>query len=140
MKIGIVGYGHVGQAMHGLFKDAVIYDKYKTIGTQASINECDAVFVCVPTPQGDNGICDTSIVEEVIGWLSTPLIILRSTVSVGFTDSMMNKYHKEIVFQPEYYGETVAHPFADLNDRTWLSFGGTRKGIDLAIISSEQSY
>lgn len=133
MKIGIVGYGHVGQAMHGLFKDAVIYDKYKMIGSQASINGCDAAFVCVPTPQGNDGTCDTSIVEEVIGWLSTPIIILRSTVSIGFTDSMMNKYHKEIVFQPEYYGETVAHPFADLNDRTWLSFGGTRKGINLAI-------
>lgn len=133
MKIGIVGYGHVGQAMHGLFKNATLYDKYKNIGTQESINECDVVFVCVPTPQSSNGMCDTSAVEEVITWLTVPLIVLRSTVSVGFTDYMMNKYHKEIVFQPEYYGETVAHPFADLSDRNWLSFGGTRKGIDLAI-------
>jgi len=46
---------------------------------------------------------------------------------------MMLKYKKEIVFQPEYYGETVAHPFANLSDRSWLSFGGTRKGIELAI-------
>ena len=133
MKIGIVGYGHVGQAMHGLFKNATLYDKYKNIGTQESINECDVVFVCVPTPQSSNGMCDTSAVEEVITWLTVPLIVLRSTVSVGLTDYMMNKYHKEIVFQPEYYGETVAHPFADLSDRNWLSFGGTRKGIDLAI-------
>lgn len=133
MKIGIVGYGHVGMAMHGLFKNAIIYDKYKDIGTKTEINECDTVFVCVPTPQGENGGCDTSIVEEVLEWLSVPLIILRSTVYVGFTDEMIEKYKKEIVFQPEYYGETVAHPFADLTDRTWLSFGGTRKGIDLAI-------
>ena len=133
MKIGIVGYGHVGQAMHGLFKDAVIYDKFKGIGTTEEINGCDTVFVCVPTPQADDGHCDTSIVEEVLGWISAPLIILRSTVYVGFTDKMMDKYKKEIVFQPEYYGETVAHPFADLNDRSWLSFGGTKNGIDLAI-------
>lgn len=132
MKIGIVGYGHVGKAMHGLFKDAEIYDTCG-IGTREEINKCDVAFVCVPTPQSADGTCDTSIVEEVIGWLSTPLIVLRSTVSVGFTDKMMEKYRKEIVFQPEYYGETAAHPFTDLNTRTWLSFGGTRKGIDLAI-------
>ena len=29
MKIGIIGYGHVGKAMHQLFQDAKIYDKYK---------------------------------------------------------------------------------------------------------------
>ena len=133
MKIGIVGYGHVGQAMHELFKEAVIYDKYKDIGKQSEINECDAAFVCVPTPCANNGSCDTSAVEEVIAWLAVPIIILRSTVNVGFTEHMMNKYNKEIVFQPEYYGETVAHPFASLNDRAWLSFGGTRRGIDLAI-------
>lgn len=43
------------------------------------------------------------------------------------------KEWQRIVFQPEYYGETIAHPFADLNNRTWLSFGGTKRGIDLAI-------
>ncbi len=133
MKIGIVGYGHVGKAMHGLFKEAIIYDKYLEMGTQAEINDCHTVFVCVPTPQREDGHCDTSAVEEVLGWLNVPLIVLRSTVRVGFTDEMMQKLGKEIVFQPEYYGETVAHPFANLNDRTWLSFGGTRKGIDLAI-------
>ena len=60
MKVGIVGYGHVGQAMRALFKEAVIYDKFKNIGTQDEINKCDAVFVCVPTPQSENGMCDTS--------------------------------------------------------------------------------
>ena len=54
MKIGIVGYGHVGQAMHGLFIDAVIYDKFKGIGTTEEINGCDTVFVCVPTPQAED--------------------------------------------------------------------------------------
>lgn len=133
MKIGIVGYGHVGRAMHKLFQDAVLYDEPLVLGTRIDINNCDAVFVCVPTPQRDDGNCDTSIVEEVLSWIEAPLIILRSTVRVGFTDEMMGKFHKEIVFQPEYYGETVAHPFADLHDRTWLAFGGTKHGIHLAI-------
>ena len=98
MKIGIVGYGHVGRAMHTLFKDANIYDKYLGIGNKVDINKCDTVFVCVPTPQRKDGGCDTGAVEEVIGWLRVGLIILRSTVYVGFTDKMIEKYNKEIVF------------------------------------------
>lgn len=133
MKIGIIGYGHVGGAMCELFKHAIVYDKYKGIGTQESINECDIAFICVPTPMKEDGSCDTSIVEEVIQWCNCKCLILRSTVRVGFTREMREKYNKEIVFQPEYYGETVAHPFANLSDRNWLTFGGTKTGINLAI-------
>ena len=103
MKIGIVGYGHVGKAMHKLFKEAVVYDKFLGLGSQTEINLCDAVFVCVPTPQMQDGHCDTSAVEEVIRWVESKVIVLRSTVYVGFTDEMCKKYMKEIVFQPEYW-------------------------------------
>ena len=133
MKIGIIGYGHVGTAMGALFKDAVVYDKYKGNGTKEEINGCDVAFVCVPTPMKKDGSCDTSSVEEVIGWCSCKLLILRSTVRIGFTREMAEKHHRMIVFQPEYYGETAAHPFADLSDRSWLSFGGTPEAIDMAI-------
>ena len=51
MKIGIIGYGHVGTAMKKLFKNAVIYDPLKKIGSQDEINVCDTAFVCVPTPK-----------------------------------------------------------------------------------------
>ncbi len=133
MKIGIIGLGHVGTAMHGLFKDAVIYDKFKNLGSQDEINNCDAAFVCVPTPKSEDGTCDTSAVDEVLNWCNCKVIILRSTVRVGYTREMSEKLHKNIVFQPEYYGETVAHPFVNLSDRNWLSFGGTPEAIDLAI-------
>ena len=133
MKIGIIGCGHVGGAMHELFKDAIVYDKYKGIGSQEAINECEVAFICVPTPMAADGSCDTSIVEEVIEWCRCKCLILRSTVRVGFTNEMSEKYNKEIVFQPEYYGETVAHPFANLSVRNWLTFGGTKTGINLAI-------
>lgn len=134
LKIGIIGSeGHVGTAMSKLFKDAVKYDKGKDVGSMEDINKCDVAFVCVPTPSKEDGSCDTSIVEDVIEKCMCKLIILRSTVRVGFTKEMSKKYNKLIVFQPEYYGETVQHPFANLSDRTWLSFGGTQEGIDLAI-------
>lgn len=132
MKIGIVGSeGHVGSAMKALFPNAVCYDLKS--GTKEEINQCHTVFVCVPTPSRSDGSCNTDIVESVLEWIDVPLIILRSTVYVGFTDAMREKYNKEIVFQPEYYGETVDHPFSDLKARKWLTFGGTEKGIHLAI-------
>lgn len=133
MKIGIIGLGHVGTAMHNLFKDAIVYDKFKNIGTMDDINNCDAAFICVPTPMSENGSCDTTAVDEVLSWCNCKVIIIRSTVRVGYTREMAEKLHKNIVFQPEYYGETTAHPFADLAERNWLSFGGSSEAIDLAI-------
>ena len=133
MKVGIVGYGHVGQAMHQLFKNAVIFDLHKNIGSIEDVNLCDAAFICVPTPMDADGSCHTDIVEGVIKECECNLLILRSTIPVGFTRKMAEKYQKNIVFQPEYYGETVAHPFANLSERQWLAFGGTREAIHLAI-------
>ena len=133
MRIGIIGFGHVGQAMASLFKDATIYDKPKGIGTKEAINQCEVAFICVPTPSAPNGSCDTSIVEEVISWCACKCIVIRSTVRVGFTKEMSDKYHKDIVFQPEYYGETANHPFTDLSKRDWITLGGNKGGINLAI-------
>ena len=58
MKIAIIGYGHVGHAMYEMFSNAVIYDEPLKIGSKESVNECYAGFVCVPTPEGENGKCD----------------------------------------------------------------------------------
>lgn len=133
MKIGIIGDGHVGGAMKNLFKSACVYDPYKNEGTKEEINQCDVAFICVPTPMAEDGSCDASAVEEVISWCEARLMVIRSTVWVGFTKAMKDKYNKRIVFQPEYYGETVAHPFADLSTRQWLSFGGSAKDVALAV-------
>lgn len=134
MKCGIIGYGHVGIAMHKRFNDAIIYDEPKNIGNRENINSCDIVFVCVPTPEGKDGICDSTIVEEVIKWVNAPTIVIRSTVPVGFTKRMAKEYGKRIAFQPEYYGETIDHPFADLNNQKWVSIGGDSLAIDAVML------
>lgn len=126
-KIGIVGLGHVGSNMKELFKDVVIYDEPKNIGSKEEINSCDISFICVPTPAREDGSCDTSIVESVLNWVNTDVIVIRSTVPVGFTDNMVKKLSKNIVFQPEYYGETIDHPFSDPKNRSWITLGGNLK-------------
>lgn len=115
-KVAIIGYGYVGKAMHKIFPDALLYDtKARVDGediftTQEQINkECGLAIVCVPTPMQESEDefkkVDTSIIEDVIGWLETPLILIKSTIPPGTTDRLMGEYHKDICFSPEYVGE-----------------------------------
>ena len=139
-KVAIVGYGHVGGIMKELFTDAYIYDEPKGIGTREEVNDCDFAFVCVPTPKAEDGHCDTSIVDDILTWLEPKqVVILRSTVPVGYTDKWSVKrlcdlkMNHHIIFQPEYYGETYAHPFADPHNRSWITLGGELR--DTALVA-----
>lgn len=123
--ITIIGYGYVGKAMHRLFPDAYIYDIDR--GTRQEVNTCDVAFVCVPTPCPSEGALDTSIIEEVVAWCQCPLIVIRSTLNPGTCDLLEAKYGKSICYQPEYLGETIQHPFADLKARPFLVIGGAQK-------------
>jgi UDPglucose 6-dehydrogenase len=116
-KIGIVGYGYVGRAMAEFFNghyDVIINDPALSKSrvstpdpaTMAEINQCDVAVVCVPTPKTLEGPCDTSIVEAVVDQLRTPLILIKSTVSVGTCGRMAAKHASKIVFSPEYCGES----------------------------------
>jgi len=130
MKVKIIGYGWVGKAMKNLFPDALIHDPQQGL---ICVEKCDVAFICVPTPLKD-GKLDTSIVEEVIKNCHEELIICRSTVMPGTCDKL-ETYGKNIVFQPEYLGETVNHPMTDQKCRMFMVLGGRpenrRKAIEL---------
>ena len=127
MNVTVLGFGWVGTAMGKLFPDAYIYDPHLGIGSKEEANKCDIAFVCVPTPCPKEGKLDTSIVEEVIEWIECPLTVIRSTVNPGDCDRWSKKYKKNIVFQPEYLGETVNHPMFDPKARPFLIIGGNSK-------------
>jgi UDPglucose 6-dehydrogenase len=126
-SVAIVGFGAVGRGMKTLFPDAVPFDEPRGIGTRAQVNRSDFAFVCVPTPADAEGRCDTSIVEEVVGWIECPTIVVRSTVPPGTCEVLAERTGKRVVFQPEYGpGETPDHPFADLRSVRWIVLGGRR--------------
>jgi len=133
MKVGIVGHGVVGTAVHNLFPQAVVYDEPLGIGSREEINRCDIAFLCVPTPMAEDGSCCTAIVQSCLEWMESDVIVIRSTVPVGFTDAMAEKYRKKIVFQPEYLGETTAHPFMDMRSRSWISIGGEKSAVSRVV-------
>lgn len=141
MKVGIVGAGAVGAAIAKLFPEVALYDEPKGLGSRQEINACEIAFVCVPTPARPDGGCDTSIVDEVVSWLQTPVIVLRSTVSVGTTRRLAAQHGKAIVFQPEYGpAETPDHPFNDLRNVRWIILGGAREATAIAARAWQDVY
>lgn len=135
IKIGIIGYGYVGKALHRFFEnhyEVKIFDpNVENTNTKEEINQSDIVFISVPTPRGENGECDISIVEKTMDWLNTNLIVIKSTVEIGTTDYLIEKYSKNIVFSPEYIGEsTYWSPYdfhTDMKETPFFIFGGDKK-------------
>jgi UDPglucose 6-dehydrogenase len=154
MKVAIIGNGWVGKAMQDLFPNALTYvrdmtglDENKYTAHKERINQADVAFICVPTPneiisveeavmnenwQGE-GKLDTSAVEECIAWLETPLIVVRSTVNPGDCAKWQERYMKQIVFQPEYLGETPEHPLLDTKKTPFIILGGVPDACKLVI-------
>lgn len=149
-KIAVIGYGYVGQAMTKFFRDhypVSVYDPYRTdfpdlwecpiIRSAEEVNKHDVGVICVPTPTTEGGRCDTSIVEKVVDWLETPLIIIKSTVEPGTTRRLKEKTGKRIVFSPEYCGESSYwSPYLwdrDVKESPFFIFGGAPKDTSEAV-------
>lgn len=105
-KIAIVGMGVVGKGMKHLFEKRFDIVGYDIGGDREKVNGCDMAVICVPTPMKENGSCDISAVEEVVSWLETPLILIKSTIPPGTTSMLREKYGKKVNFSPEYMGES----------------------------------
>lgn len=116
--------GFVGQGMLKYFPDAYQFDEPKGIGTKEEVNECDLAIICVPTPSRNNGRCDTDIVESVVQWVTTPLVLIKSTVEPGTTARLSVTYGKRIIFSPEYMGESSYYvPSQYLDPKNPVSHG-----------------
>lgn len=136
MTTKIYGLGWVGKAMQVLFPNSLIHDPAQNLICEES---ADVSFICVPTPLKD-GKLDCSIVEEVVAKCDSPLIIIRSTVMPGTCDNLERKFGKNIVFQPEFLGETPNHPMSDQKTRQWLVLGGRTENRRKAIEVYQQVY
>ncbi|OGI27830.1 MAG: hypothetical protein A2359_04070 [Candidatus Moranbacteria bacterium RIFOXYB1_FULL_43_19] len=108
-KIAIVGYGYVGKGVYNFFEgkfETIYFDpNVEGSASKEEVNKCDFAVVSVPTPMGDDGSCDLAIIRETLGWLDTPLILIKSTIPPGTTESLEKETGKKICFSPEYMGE-----------------------------------
>ena len=112
MTLGIIGNGFVGSAVaHGFSeKNPLIYDINPEASTHSfdEVSNCKHLFICLPTPMVSQfgGEANTSIVEECLQELDNnakQVIILKSTVPVGTTKRLANKYRiTNLVHCPEF--------------------------------------
>lgn len=109
-RIAIIGMGHVGKTIHDLFRHHAAVVTYDAAGREdypsRELAACDAGIICVDTPMGERGACDTSHVHDAVERLPVSRVLLKSTVPPGTTDLLSDITGKQICFSPEYAGES----------------------------------
>jgi UDPglucose 6-dehydrogenase len=130
MKIGIIGDGVVGGACgygfrllgHKVFVHDVKYNTNIDVVLKTQI-----VYVCVPTPQKEDGSCDVSIVVEVLQLLKEReydgIVAIKSTVLPGTTEILKQQTNLRICFVPEFLRERCA--IADFTENHDVCIIGT---------------
>lgn len=117
MRIGIVGLGIVGSAVKYGFEKLghnVVGHDTKDSTRLEDVLGCEIVYLCLPTPQGDDGHCDTSIIEEVTAELLDEhafggIVAIKSTVTPGTTVRLQERFMTaNICHVPEFLRERAA--------------------------------
>lgn len=131
MKVGVIGLGHVGQAMAELLAphaDLVTYDpQHHASYPVDELTDADFAVVCVGTPADVDGRCDLSHVNEAVQRVPADRILVKSTIVPGTTDDLIERTGKQICFSPEYVGETrypVPEWPAGMHSVPFAIFGG----------------
>ncbi len=86
------------------------------VGGAAAVADAEIVFLCVPTPQGDDGSADLSYVEAAAAEIAPALayesiVVNKSTVPVGSTrvvERVLQRPDVRVVSNPEFLREGSA--------------------------------
>jgi len=108
MKVGIIGYGYVGQAMDYIISDHIttmIVDPYKKVMGQKTLTEAkdsEIMFICVPTPTSDTGEVNLTAFNDVMSKLKdyTGIIVIKSTIPAEHIPTWSN-----ICYNPEFLNQ-----------------------------------
>ena len=115
MKIGVIGVGAVGSACKKGFEllghEIKVHDpRLNTVIND--VVDTDIVYVCVPTPEADDGSCDLSIVRKTIHDLENlayaGVVALKSTSVPGTTEQLISETNLRLCFVPEFLRERSA--------------------------------
>ena len=88
-------------------------DLTATIDAKEAYSDADYVIVSVPTNyDSDKNFFDTSFVENVLDTVllynQDATIVIKSTIPVGYTKRIKEKYKANIIFSPEFLRESKA--------------------------------
>ena len=131
LRIGIVGHGFVGKATDWGFSENtnkfIVDPKNGTNIDQLAEFNPELIFVCVPTPMGENGTQDSSIIEAVVQELSAKcresITVIKSTVLPSILEKI-EKANPKIIYNPEFLREK--HANEDFMNSEMIIFGGDK--------------
>jgi UDPglucose 6-dehydrogenase len=86
------------------------------VGAAEAAKDCEFAYLCVPTPQGDDGSADLSYIQQAAAQIapvlpSDAVVINKSTVPVGSTkvvDKVLARPDVKVVSNPEFLREGSA--------------------------------
>jgi len=128
-KIGISGFGFVGQAVYGsiceeMLCDIEIYDKYKNIGDIKSLFKCDFIFCCLPTVDDGTGKQNfdeyKSFFQEALDAKYKGILVIKSTVLYENLSCWVD--YLNIVMNPEFLNQNNA--IEDFKNQKLVVIGG----------------
>jgi len=124
-RVLLIGYGWVGQYMGKYFTEADIVAKDGFIKKQ--YDHYDLAIISVPTPMSETGKCDISIVEDCINKYKdmVDIFLIKSTVEIGTSEMLEEKYEIPVCMSPEYIGETLGHPLLEPRRDAFQIIGGS---------------
>ena len=139
MKIGICGYGFVGNAIGTFFTErgysVTIYDKYKDINSFDVLLDTDILFICLPTNYDDTlKSYNMGEINETLEMLNrysySGITVIKSTILPKYRHNMNDKYQKlSIVANPEFLSvKTAVEDFRD-QKHVVLGYTGNSKGV-----------
>ena len=99
-----------------------------TNSIEKALKKTQLVFICVPTNFDEEAGCfDTTIIEGLLDEISrsksNPLIVIKSTVPVGFVEKQNKIFqYLQIIFSPEFLREGSA--ISDCEEPSRIILGG----------------
>ncbi len=131
MRIGIIGFGYVGQAIGWSYQhkaELVIRDpKLVDSASLDQLASCDAIFVCVPSPSTEDGHCDTVILEDTLKELlfiniNKQIPIISKVTAPPSVYARLQEEYPNLVYCPEFL--TAANNVADYANSSYFVLGG----------------
>jgi len=124
LKVGFIGQGFIGKNLANNFerrgfKNVVRYSLEKEyIKNKNKIEDCDVVFIAVPTPTTADGF-NCEIVSEALDLVgSGKIAVIKSTITPQTAGEFSDIYYdKYILHSPEFLDESTADVDTDYPER-----------------------